>query len=54
MFAAAISATPLLVELAAAAVIAAALLARRPLRRQLAALRRPVRREPAQARVRRV
>jgi len=53
MFAAAISATPLLVELAAAAVIAAALLARRPLRRLLS-VRHPVRREPARARVRRV
>ena len=50
MFAAAISATPLLVELAAAAVIAVALLARR----LLAPFRNPVRREPARARVRRV
>lgn len=53
MFAAAISATPLLVELAAALVLAAVLLARRPLRRLGAARRHPVR-VPDRPRVRRV
>ena len=57
MFAAAVSATPLLIELAVAFVLAAGLLARRPLRRLFAALRHPVvtaRRVPSRARIHRI